>query len=124
MYGRTRVWLVLVTAAASLVGGALAVAAAVPSPGNPAVGKALFLRNGLFCGSCHTLKAAGTRGRDGPNLDQARPSYATIIDSVTNGRKASRRWPTGMPGYGGKHGEVPLADIRDLAAFVFSATHR
>ena len=33
--------------------------------GNPVTGKALFLRAGVFCGSCHALKAAKSTGREG-----------------------------------------------------------
>ena len=124
MYSRTAVWLAAVAAVASLVGGALAVAAAVSVPGNVVIGKALFVRSGLFCASCHTLKAAGSTGRDGQNLDQARLGYATIVELVTKGRNPSRRWPTGMPGYGGPHGEIPKAEIADIAAFVYTATHK
>ena len=124
MYPRMALWLAAVAAAASLAGGALAVAATVSVPGNAAVGKTLFLRAGLFCASCHTLKAAGSRGRDGRNLDQAKPGYATIVEFVTSGSKPSRRWPTGMPGYGGPHGEISKAVIQDIAAFVYTATHR
>jgi mono/diheme cytochrome c family protein len=124
MYPRTAVWLAAVAAAASLAGGALAVASKVSVPGNAVVGKALFLRAGLFCASCHALKAAGSTGRDGQNLDRARPGYATIVQVVTKGRSPSRRWPTGMPGYGGLHGEVSKALIQDIAAFVYTATHR
>ena len=36
--------------------------------GDPAKGKALFVKT---CGSCHTLADAGTQGTIGPNLDQA-----------------------------------------------------
>jgi mono/diheme cytochrome c family protein len=92
--------------------------------GNPTVGKALFARPGLFCGSCHTLKAAGSTGRSGPNLDKAKPSYARIVDFVTKGRPATKRWPTGSPGFGGPHGELTKAEIADIAAFVYAATHR
>jgi cytochrome c2 len=35
--------------------------------GNPTAGKAVFAANG--CGSCHTLAAAGSTGKVGPNLD-------------------------------------------------------
>jgi mono/diheme cytochrome c family protein len=124
MYSKTAVWFAAVAAAASLAGGAFSVAAGASVPGNVAIGKALFVRSGLFCASCHTLKAAGSTGRDGQNLDQAKPGYATIVELVTKGRAPSRRWPTGMPGYGGPHGEIPKADIRDLAAFVYAATHK
>src|SRR5580693_4752714 len=122
MSPRTAVRLAVVAAVAALVGGPFAVAASVP--GNAVIGKALFVRSGLFCASCHTLKAAASTGRDGPNLDHAKPGYATIVEVVTKGRNPSRRWPTGMPGYGGPHGEIPKADLQDLAAFVYTATHK
>ena len=121
---RTAVQLAALAATASLVVGVPVVAASGSPPGNAATGKALFLRAGLFCGSCHTLKAASSKGRDGRNLDQAKPGYAKIVEFVTKGSKPSKRWPTGMPGYGGLHGEVPKADIQDIAAFVYAATHR
>jgi mono/diheme cytochrome c family protein len=124
MDSKWKVSLAAGAAAAALLGAALAVAAAASVPGNPVIGKALFLRSGLFCASCHTLKAAGSTGRDGTNLDRAKPGYATIVEVVTKGRKPSRRWPTGMPGYGGPRGEVPKAEIKDIAAFVYTATHR
>ena len=40
------------------------------------------------CGGCHTLKAAGTTGTVGPNLDlvASQLSLAFIIDRVTNGQ--------------------------------------
>jgi hypothetical protein len=60
-------------------------------------------------------------GRDGPNLDKSKLSYAAIVEVVTKGRDATRRWPTGMPGY---RGEFPKARIQDIAAFVYKATHR
>ncbi len=46
-------------------------------------GRALYVE---YCGSCHTLAAAGTGGSAGPNLDQARPSYDRVVELVTNGR--------------------------------------
>jgi mono/diheme cytochrome c family protein len=117
--------MVLLAALAASMASAIAVSSlGAGGPGNPKAGKALFSRPGLFCYSCHTLKAAGSTGRDGPNLDKAKPSYARIIDFVTKGRPASKRWPTGSPGFGGRHGELTKAEIRDLAAFVYTATHR
>lgn len=110
----------LVLATASLI----AVAAGASGPGSPARGRALFLHAGLFCTSCHTLEAAGSRGRDGPNLDKTKPSYAKIVDQVTKGRKPTKRWPTGMPGYAGRYAELTKAEIHDIAAFVYTATHR
>jgi len=40
------------------------------SGGNATAGKKVFLGDGR-CGSCHTLKDAGSRGTAGPNLDDA-----------------------------------------------------
>ena len=124
MGSKTKASLAAGAAAAALLGATLAVAAAASVPGNAVIGKALFLRSGLFCASCHSLKAAGSTGRDGPNLDRAKPGYATVVELITKGRNPSRRWPTGMPGYGGPRGEVPKAEIADIAAFVYTATHR
>src|SRR3954451_15618634 len=50
-------------------------------------GKQLFAGT---CGSCHTLKAAGTKGTFGPNLDQLKPDEATV-------RKQIRKGGGGMP---------------------------
>jgi mono/diheme cytochrome c family protein len=40
----------------------------LPEGGNSSTGEALFKEK---CGSCHTLAAAGTQGKIGPNLDEA-----------------------------------------------------
>jgi mono/diheme cytochrome c family protein len=124
MNSRTLVPLAALVVVVLVTGSGFAVAAGPRVPGNAARGKALFLRTGLFCGSCHTLKAAKSRGRDGPNLDKTKPSYAKIVERITKGRNATRRWPTGMPGYSGNHAFVNEAQIRDIAAFVYTATHR
>ena len=54
--------------------------------GGPATGgspgKIVFQSN---CGSCHTLKGAGTSGKVGPNLDQLKPAEAIVEHQVTNG---------------------------------------
>ena len=114
----------LAAAASAVTACVFAAAAGAAVPGNATVGKALFLRAGLFCSSCHTLKADGSTGRDGPNLDQLKPGYAITVEVITQGRKPSRRWPTGMPAYTGPHGELTKARIQDLAAFVYNATHK
>ena len=116
--------MLLLAALVASIASATAVGAGTTGPGNPKVGEALFLRAGIFCSSCHTLKAAGSTGRDGPNLDQAKPSYARIVDFITNGRPPTKRWPTGSPGFGGRHAELPKKDIQDIAAFVYAATHK
>ena len=124
MGSRIPLLLAALVAAALLTASALAVSDGAAVQGNPTRGKALFSRPGLFCASCHTLKAAKSRGRDGPNLDKAKPSYALIVDRVTKGRVASKRWPAGMPAFAGAHASVTKAQIRDLAAFIYTATHR
>ncbi len=64
------------------------------------------------CGSCHTLAAAGAKGTVGPDLDQARPDRALIVDRVTNGKGV-------MPPF---KGQLSEEEIRDVAAYVFEAT--
>ena len=119
---RTVLPLAVVVAAALVTMSAFALAGAAV-PGNPVRGKALFVRPGLFCGSCHTLKAARSTGRDGANLDKAKPGYARIIEFITKGSKQTPRWPAGMPAYGGRHPELTKAEMQDIAAFVYNATH-
>ncbi len=45
-------------------------------------GKKIFTTE---CGSCHTLKAAGTTGTVGPNLDQLKPAFPIAQHQVTVG---------------------------------------
>ena len=78
--------------------------------GDPASGKAVFTAN---CAGCHTLKAAGSTGTVGPNLDQAKPELALIVDRVRHGQGA-------MPPFEGK---LSTEQISDVAAFVYDSTH-
>jgi cytochrome c6 len=82
----------------------------ITNPGNASNGKKLFVSTG--CGSCHTLKAAGTKGATGPNLDTKKPSYQRSIDFTTNGGK-------GMPAF---KGVLTTAQIQDIAAFIDQST--
>ncbi|MER3425855.1 MAG: hypothetical protein C4299_01330 [Thermoleophilia bacterium] len=79
--------------------------------GDARAGERVFKTAG--CASCHTLAAAGAKGTVGPNLDQARPDLALIVDRVTNGKGV-------MPSF---KGQLSEKDIRDVAAYVFQATH-
>ncbi len=45
-------------------------------------GKQIFLTK---CGGCHTLKAAGTTGTTGPNLDLLSPPFPRVKKQVING---------------------------------------
>lgn len=47
-------------------------------------GRFLF---GNACGSCHTLAAAETVGKVGPNLDQLRPPKSLVLDALAKGRQ-------------------------------------
>jgi cbb3-type cytochrome c oxidase subunit III len=70
-------------------------------------GKDIFTAN---CGSCHTLKDAGTSGTVGPNLDQLKPSLAIVQKQVTNGGGA-------MPAF---KGTLTAAQIMAVAKYVSS----
>jgi mono/diheme cytochrome c family protein len=73
--------------------------------GSEAAGKVIFETN---CGSCHTLSDAGTAGAVGPNLDEAQPDEALVVERVTNGMGV-------MPPFEGVLTEQQIADV---AAYV------
>jgi cbb3-type cytochrome c oxidase subunit III len=75
-------------------------------PGGTTDGKTIFATAG--CTGCHTLAAAGSHGTVGPNLDQAKPSKALVIDRVTNGKG-------GMPSF---KGQLSDAQIQAVATYV------
>ena len=74
-------------------------------------GKDIFTAN---CGSCHTLKDAGTSGNVGPNLDQLKPGLARVQKQVTNGGAA-------MPAF---KGTLTAAQIAAVAKYVASVAGR
>jgi mono/diheme cytochrome c family protein len=78
----------------------------VPTNASAMAGAKVFGAAG--CGSCHTLAAANASGQVGPNLDEARPSYGTVVVMVTGGGG-------GMPSF---KGQLSEQQIRDVAAFV------
>ena len=88
--------------------------AAAPAPsggqGDPAAGKAVFASAG--CGGCHTLKAAGSSGTVGPNLDQLKPPFARVVHQVQVGGGP-------MPSF---KDALSAKQIRDVAAFIVSST--
>jgi mono/diheme cytochrome c family protein len=53
-------------------------------PGNVVSGKKVFVQ---FCGKCHMMRAAGSRGTIGPNLDQdtAGVNYSRVVTAVREG---------------------------------------
>jgi mono/diheme cytochrome c family protein len=76
--------------------------------GDAAAGKQVFETAG--CKSCHTLKDAVATGTVGPNLDDAKPPAALVVDRVTNGKGV-------MPSFGG---QLSAKQIADVAAYVSS----
>ncbi|HEY4347443.1 MAG TPA: c-type cytochrome [Gaiellaceae bacterium] len=97
--------------------GVFKVTAPKPStPGSPTAGKVVFTTTG-GCGSCHTLKAAGTTGTIGPNLGSLSLSFATIVTTVTNGKSGSAG---AMPPF---KGTLSTKQIQDVAAFVYQSEH-
>ena len=78
--------------------------------GDPTKGKAVFAAN---CTGCHTLKAANSHGTVGPNLDQAQPDLALIVQRVRKGQGA-------MPPF---EGRFDVEQIRNVAAYVYGSTH-
>ena len=71
-------------------------------------GKTIFTSE---CASCHTLKAAGTTGTVGPNLDQLKPSQAIVQHQVEVGGGV-------MPAFKGKLSDAQIAAV---AKFVSSS---
>lgn len=63
-------------------GATTSVRSAATQPGNAAAGKPVFVK---FCGKCHTMKAAGSRGTLGQNLDTVVVDYARVITAVREG---------------------------------------
>lgn len=79
---------------------------AAAAEGDAAAGAAVWESAG--CGGCHTLAAAGAAGNVGPNLDEVKPDYATVVQFVTNGQGA-------MPSFSGQLSED---DIKNVSAYV------
>jgi mono/diheme cytochrome c family protein len=79
--------------------------------GDPAAGKKVFTSAG--CTGCHTLKAAGSTGTVGPNLDQLKPAYPAIVHQVEVGGGP-------MPAF---KGTLTQTQIDNVAAFVYTASH-
>ena len=91
--------------------GAGIVAMGLLSPGAlAATGPQVWSQAG--CGGCHTLRAAGSTGDGGPNLDSLQPSASTVAAQVTSGGG-------GMPSFGGS---LSASDIQALAAWVAGST--
>jgi mono/diheme cytochrome c family protein len=78
--------------------------------GNAEAGAEVFASAG--CGGCHTLKAAGSSGTVGPNLDEAKPDHDLVVERVTNGKGP-------MPSF---KDQLSEQQIQDVAAYVVAST--
>jgi uncharacterized membrane protein len=106
-----RLWAIPVTAAAAIAAVAVVIRPGASPPATAASvgqGKAVFASAG--CGSCHTLRAAGTSGTIGPNLDDLKPSQDAVALQVRNGGGA-------MPAFRNTLSEQQIAAV---AAYVAS----
>jgi mono/diheme cytochrome c family protein len=84
---------------------------AKPKPAPPLSGRALFRAT---CGGCHTLAAARTTGKAGPNLDDERPSADKVVEQMIEGGG-------GMPSF---RGSLTRAQMNRIAAYVAQAAGR
>ena len=70
--------------------------------------------NKAQCGTCHTLKAAGSEGKIGPDLDFLKPEIDQIIYVVTNGIGVMQAW----------EGILTSEEIEAVAYYVFNSTNK
>lgn len=103
--------LVLLFAGPSLIGAKKSspTGAASGSGSGAPSGSAVFAS--AKCGGCHTLKAAHASGTVGPNLDQLRPSAATVSGVVRSGAGT-------MPSFSGKLTDPQIAAVANYVSTV------
>ena len=70
--------------------------------------------NKAQCGVCHALKAAGSDGQIGPNLDMLKPQMPQIINVVTNGIGVMPPW----------EGILTTEEIEAVAYYLFNSTSK
>ena len=71
-------------------------------------------KNKAMCGTCHTLKAAGSIGEIGPNLDDLKPQIEQIIYAVTNGIGVMPPWSD----------ILTVEEIESVSFYVFNSTNK
>jgi len=70
--------------------------------------------NKAMCGTCHTLKNAGSKGEIGPNLDMLKPQLEQVINVVTNGIGVMPPWKD----------ILTVKEIEAVAYYVFNSTKK
>lgn len=83
-----------------------------PVPANAPPGERVY--SDATCGSCHKLKAAGSTGTAGPDLDKTRPSAAVVERFV-------RKGGSGMPGFTDR---LSNSQIREVSTYVAQVAGR
>ena len=66
------------------------------------------------CAACHVLKAAGSEGNIGPNLDTVSMTIESVKDMVTNGLGV-------MPAFG--EGEILTKEEIEIVSYYLSLIH-
>ena len=72
--------------------------------------------NKAACGACHILKAAGSEGNIGPNLDILKPTEEQVKLIVTEGLGV-------MPAFG-EEGILTSEEIDAVSHYVFTSTNK
>ena len=72
--------------------------------------------NKAACGACHILKAAGSEGNIGPNLDSLKPLEEQVRAVVTEGLGV-------MPAFG-EEGILTSEEIDAVSHYVFTSTNK
>ena len=96
------------TSGGGATGGKTAAGGGGAGGGELASGKTLFTQS---CGSCHTLKDAGTAGQVGPVLDQVKPDMQRVLNAIKKGGLGSGTMPANI---------VTGADAKAVAKYVSS----
>jgi cytochrome c553 len=78
--------------------------------GAAAEGKLIFTQT---CGTCHTLKDAGTSGNVGPVLDQVKPDKKRVENAIKIGGTGSGAMPAGL--LSGKEAEAVAEYVSSVA---------
>jgi mono/diheme cytochrome c family protein len=109
-------WLVSCAAVAAIVVAvpvALGATGKSSTPGDATAGKQIYV---AFCGKCHTLSAAGSKGTLGPNLDNDKINFNCVVSAVEQG-------------VGGIQAEyilrfITFNQVYDVAKYVMSARQK
>jgi cytochrome c553 len=97
-------------AAVALLAASALLAGCGGKSGSNAAGAKIFTSAG--CSACHALAAARSNGQIGPNLDQLKPAYPSVVRQLASGG-------AGMPSFKGR---LSARQIEQVASYVVSST--